>query len=86
MPKLSLTEVEKRIQALNEGEEMTVKCNYGEKITVRKNNQKQRNNYPGDYHAWKPDHKDCSLHTYSGDLDGLMALIAQLRKRKPKKA
>jgi hypothetical protein len=72
MPKLSLTEIENRIRDLSEGEGIPVKCNLAKILLVQKQN--------GEYQAWNQNTK------YTGDLDGLMALIARLRKRKPKKA
>jgi hypothetical protein len=84
MAKLSLAELEKRIRALPVGVQLRVVCNRGEILVVEKQTEHDKLLVGGEYHAWKPCTSDGSIYTYTGDMEGLMALIAQLRKRQKK--
>ena len=81
MPRTSLTELQKRIQALKIGIQMQITCNRGLTLIVEK--QREPNNpAQAQYHAWiEPQNPDGAETNLTGNLETLMALIAVQRKR-----
>jgi len=87
MPRTSLTELEKRIRALRIGVQMQVKCNRGLILIVEKQLEHDNLTLGGQYHAWiEPSNPDGTETNFTGQLEGLMALIAVQRKRVSRQA
>lgn len=83
MPRLSLTTIQQRLAGLSEGAVTTLKLNDGLILFIRGEGGDPK---LADYHAWIPNFDgEGNLWTYLGEIDGLMALISEYRKRKPKK-
>ena len=83
MPRISLTEIEKRLHALHVGVQMQIHCNRGLLLIVEK---QREHGQTGNslYHAWLEPRKprDPIEYTFTGDLEGVIALISAQRKRK----
>ena len=82
MPRISLTELEKRIRALHIGVQMQVTCNRGLTLIVEKQIEHDNLILGGQYHAWiEPSNPDGTETNFTGNLESLIALIAVQRKR-----
>ena len=82
MPRISLSEIEKRIKALPIGIQLQVKCNRGLILIVEKQVEHDKLITGGQYHAWmQPSNPNGTEYNFTGTLTSLMALIAIQRKR-----
>lgn len=81
MPRLTLSAVRERIANLGEGETKTIRLQNKLILYVRGEGGDSK---LADYHAWIPNFNGKgNLWTYLGELDGLMALVAEYRKYTP---
>jgi hypothetical protein len=82
LPKLSLTQIRQQLAGLEEGETRTFRLNGELRVYVRSEGGDPQ---LADFHAWIPNLDGRgSLWTYTGEINGLMALIAEHRKRPAK--